>query len=270
MMLCFVLLAGVLTAVLLGQFIKPLVRKWKLERPNFLGQSIPLYGVFLVEVAVAMEGMLLLVLRDSHSATFLFTALIFGAVGLLDDLFGSRTVGGFRGHFGLLLRGKVTTGAIKALVGGFASLIVGLVVANGAIGSGLLNGALIALTANTLNLLDLRPGRAVSCFWLGAFLIVGTRLRHLSILPQFTCVLPAVAWVTMLDRSGKVMLGDAGSNLLGSLLGLAIVWESSATWKIVLVVLLVALHVVAEKLSISELIERNQVLKAIDSKLGVR
>ena len=82
------------------------------------------------------------------------------------------------------------------------------------------------------------------------------------------CV-PAVV-LTSLDRSARVMLGDAGSNVLGALLGLWMVCSSGNISKLFLLVLLIAVHIYAEKHSISKVIEANRFLRSLDRLLGER
>jgi UDP-N-acetylmuramyl pentapeptide phosphotransferase/UDP-N-acetylglucosamine-1-phosphate transferase len=71
------------------------------------------------------------------------------------------------------------------------------------------------------------------------------------------------------DSRGKAMMGDSGSNSLGAALGLTIAL-SAPKWIIPAIIWFATVHVYSEKRSISELIERNRVLRAIDRKLGVR
>ena len=60
--------------------------------------------------------------------SYFLVTLGFGALGLVDDLAGDRSVGGFRGHLGALRRGRLTTGAAKALGGGGLSLLAGYLI----------------------------------------------------------------------------------------------------------------------------------------------
>ena len=82
----------------------------------------------------------------------------------------------------------------------------------------LLGAGVIAGTANLLNLLDLRPGRALKAgLLLGAPLAGGParrgRRRRRSAPPP--ALLPA-------DLDEEIMLGDTGANALGALLGVAL------------------------------------------------
>lgn len=252
--------------------MRMLVGLSRLTRTNFQGKQIPCgFGFAVVMAAVPVYITMLLVRGlDFRAVLFGFTLMAFGTLGLFDDIYGTREAGGFVGHLGLLKKGRVSTGLIKAVVGGLLGLVVGGFVSGFALADTLINGLLITLFANLLNLLDLRPGRAVSCYWIGVLVLLLARHEKsqiwLSLLPTF---LPA-AVITALDRSAKVMIGDAGSNALGALLGLSIACEASLISKIIMIVLVSGIHVYSEAHSISELIERHRALRSVDRLLGVR
>ncbi len=244
---------------------------WHLERKNFKGKTIPAgFGFLLVLVAVPLYGLLLVLHVGGHIWAFLFAVLGFGAVGLIDDIYGTREAGGFRGHIGLLKKGKVSTGLLKAVVGGMLGLILGFVAAGFDPVQGFLNGFLISLCANTLNLLDLRPGRAVSCFWVGILALFFARTGRLSEWQSLLPILTPAVLLTVQDRSARVMLGDAGSNALGAVLGLALVYEIGFPMKVAVLLVMVIVHLYAEKYSISKLIESNRILRYVDRLLGER
>ena len=96
-------------------------------------------------------------------------ALGAGALGALDDLAGDSSSKGLRGHLTALAHGELTTGAVKilglAVTGLVSAALVDRPRAGGARALGavdtLVAGAVVAGAANLLNLLDLRPGRAL-------------------------------------------------------------------------------------------------------------
>jgi UDP-N-acetylmuramyl pentapeptide phosphotransferase/UDP-N-acetylglucosamine-1-phosphate transferase len=67
-----------------------------------------------------------------------------------------------------------------------------------------------------------------------------------------------------------MMMGDSGSNMLGAVLGMAFVFETSVSARIVWLALIVALHIFSEKYSISQTIEKKSVLRWVDRRLGER
>ncbi|MHB9126218.1 MAG: hypothetical protein ACYC4F_09760, partial [Armatimonadota bacterium] len=247
------------SAVVLTLLAALAMRRWGLLRPNFRGKLIPAgYGFMLVLVAVPLYAW-------SGSWTYLAAVAGFGLLGLIDDLYGTREAGGFGGHLGLLRRGRVSTGLVKAAGGGLLALALGLYLAEFRAWPGVLNGMVIALSANLLNLLDLRPGRAASLFWAGLVAVsAGSAQTFWRLVPV---AVPAV-WLTALDRSARVMMGDAGSNVLGAVLGLAVVERLSPGGRAAVFLALVAVHLFSERYSISRLIEGNRVLRTVDGLLG--
>jgi UDP-N-acetylmuramyl pentapeptide phosphotransferase/UDP-N-acetylglucosamine-1-phosphate transferase len=261
----------VLTAVSIPA-MRALARRWHLQRPNFKGKIIPVgFGFMLVLVGAPIYlWMLISGNGRAESAVFLIGVVGFGVLGLVDDVYGSREAGGFGGHLRLLCRGKVSTGLIKALVGGLIALGVGLFLSGFHVGEGLVNGLVISLSANFLNLLDLRPGRAVSCFWMGLVIVIFSTMKTLPVRRELVPIVVPAACLTVLDRSALVMMGDAGSNVLGAVLGIAIAYGAGLPGKAGFLLFVIAVHLYSEKRSISKLIESNEVLRRIDRLLGER
>lgn len=249
-----------------------LVRAWNLRRVNFHGVSIPAGFGFLIVTASVPVYLLMLAVRPHDAQTWMLLVAVigFGTIGLIDDIFGTRRAGGFHGHLGLLRHGKLSTGLAKMAVGGILGLGLGGVIAGFRPAETVVNGLLISLSANLLNLLDLRPGRAVSCFWVGMLALAAARYGVPSMRRELIPVLIPTVWLTFLDRSAKVMLGDAGSNLLGAVMGLALACETGFLVKLALIAFMIGVHAYAEKYSISKLIESNKALRSVDRLLGVR
>lgn len=263
-------LSIILTAICI-LIMKALARIWNLERSNFKGKRIPAgFGFVIALVTVPIYVGMLLYSKDSQSWAFLALILGFGVLGLLDDISGNRSVGGFKGHLGLLKHGKVSTGLIKAVAGGLLSLAVGLAISGFRLLPGILNGFIIALSANTINLLDLRPGRAVSLYWVGTIILLASKLAQVSVLEELVPVFVPALWLTAKDRSASIMLGDAGSNTLGAVLGLAFAYELGYAAKIIIIICLAGINFYSERHSISKLIENNRLLNRIDRLLGER
>jgi len=173
-------------------------------RTNHRGRSVSL-----------LSGPSLALAATAASALPLGAALAAGAgaglVGAYDDAMGGPGAKGFRGHLAALRRGELTTGAVK--IGGIA--VAGLASASGlrprAATDVLLGGAVIAGSANLLNLLDLRPGRALKVGGLAAL-----ALGQPGVAAASAVLLPG-------DLGERTMLGDAGANALGAILGAALV-----------------------------------------------
>jgi len=130
----------------------------------------------------------------------------------------------------------------------------------------LCDSLLIALAANSLNLLDLRPGRALK----GFLLLAGLALALRSFLPLvFGPLLAAVLVYAPSDLAGRVLLGDVGANALGAAAGLMLVLALPPTGRLIAVILLLALHLYCERASLTDLLARNRLLRFLDQ-LGTR
>ncbi|MCE5314831.1 MAG: hypothetical protein ABFD49_05735 [Armatimonadota bacterium] len=192
-------------------------------------------------------------------------------LGIIDDIWGTRKVGGFKGHFRkLLLERKLTTGAAKAIGGGIVGIAAGWIVSDGDVLRWILAAMLIPLASNILNLFDLRPGRAVAVFFLGLGVTCIAVGGHFTA-PWLVGIIAAVTLMfSVVDSKGKAMMGDSGSNALGAALGLTMALNTGIVFQAVAIVVIAAVHLYSEKHSVSALIERNPALRAIDRRLGVR
>lgn len=159
------------------------------------------------------------------------------AIGLADDLW-SGPERGFRAH----LRAGSTTGVLK---------LVGIPVV-GLLATRRLSGALlVGLAANALNQLDTRPGRALKAYVLAA-LAIDAPLRTAVLLAPY-------------DLREMAMLGDAGSNALGALLGLSSVNRFTGRGRVAAIGVLAGLTILGERHSLGGLIERTPVLRELDA-----
>jgi hypothetical protein len=157
-------------------------------------------------------------------------------VGLADDLW-SGPERGIRAH----LRAGRTTGALKAV----AIPLLGLARTRS------LSGALVvALAANFWNQLDTRPGRALKVY--------------LALAPAAGAPLGLAVLLAPYDLREMGMLGDAGSNALGAVLGSYSVDRMGARSRWSLAGALAALNLLGETRSLNELIERSPAVRALD------
>jgi hypothetical protein len=159
------------------------------------------------------------------------------AIGFADDLW-SGEERGFRAH----LAARRTTGVLKLL----GIPLVGLLATRK------LSGALlVGLSANALNQFDTRPGRALKVYLAGA-LATGAPLGTAVLLLPY-------------DLREMAMLGDAGSNALGSMLGLSSVSRLTERGRWVAIGALAGLTLLGERRSLGELIERTPILRELDA-----
>lgn len=191
-----------------------------------------------------------------------------GAFGIYDDLAedtSSRSKG-LRGHLTAAVHGELTTGGLKVLGIGAAGLAAAMIGADRTTPAAVrvvdigIDGALIAAAANLLNLLDLRPGRALKAGALAA--------AALTVTGQGTA--PAVVLGTTLaaaraDLAEADMLGDGGANALGALLGAGLALGAPRPVRVAALAVLVALTVASEKVSFSRVIADTPWLAAVDA-----
>jgi UDP-GlcNAc:undecaprenyl-phosphate/decaprenyl-phosphate GlcNAc-1-phosphate transferase len=263
-------------------FVLPPLLYWLLKRikrvePNYRKETIPSsYGV----VIVLWSGLMLWATAWLYSPLrpqvklWLVTLVGFGALGLLDDLKGDKTIKGLRGHFAAAGKGKITTGFVKAVGGVLLAFFLSWRLHAGNPPKLVIDAALIALCANFFNLLDLRPGRAGAIF-----LTLNAVVLWFSVqtsgwfwgVPLVTLIVLPTLIVWERDARAQVMMGDVGSNVLGASLALAIIEAGmSATVRGVVVLLLVGVHLLAERVSLTKLIESNPLLRFLDGLTGVR
>ncbi|MDO8683884.1 MAG: hypothetical protein Q7N50_10435 [Armatimonadota bacterium] len=268
------IIAAIIVSALAGLIALPrLLDSMGLRKKNFKGDMIPAaYGVQIAYFAVLGCAIIRVLDLSPARITMQYAVLIGGmaAFGFLDDAFGSRETGGFAGHFKkLLLERKLTTGAVKAIGGGALALALGWSVSKAA-PDWIINSLLIALSANALNLVDLRPGRALAVFAIGLLAVTAACGFRLSgAWPLAALILPT-AILAHKDVRGQAMMGDTGSNPLGAALGLTIAIDGPLSVKFTTIGLLIVLHLICERYSLSQIIERNPILRRIDSLLGVR
>jgi glycosyl transferase family 2 len=163
------------------------------------------------------------------------------AVGLVDDLW-SGPERGFRAH----LRAGRTTGTLKLVAIPLWALWRTRSV------SGAL---LVALSANAANQLDTRPGRALKAFLIGSAMLGGRPRRALV-----TAVLLAPY-----DHREMTMLGDAGSNAFGAMLGLESVRRLTGLRRASAIAALATLTALGERRSLGTLIESAPGLRSFDA-----
>ncbi len=181
------------------------------------------------------------------------------AFGGYDDLAGSGSRRGFRGHLGALAHGEVTTGAVK--LGGIgATGLVSAALLGGGPADVAINAGLVSGGANLLNLFDLRPGRALKVALASGTLLAtrpGARLAAAAPLGAAAALLPE-------DLGERAMLGDAGANALGALLGVAAGAGLSRPARLALLAAITGLTAASEVVSFTAVIERIPALRWLD------
>lgn len=266
--LLLVVLAGTATRVLLRSLL-PQMHRIGLVKENYAGHPLP-RAAGVVPGLVACGVMLLWYWAPAYGgwsnvqgATTASVAMLgFVLIGFLDDVVGDRSSGGLSGHGRRLLRGEITTGGLKALFGGLVALAA-VAPLSASPAEGILNAFIVAAAANGINLFDVRPGRALKMFFLSLFGLALLSFAH----PGWIIVLPGAASFVAFapeDFGGRAMLGDAGANGAGALLGVALVIVGTTMVKAIVAVGLVLLHVATERGSITSFIEQRSWLRRFD------
>jgi UDP-GlcNAc:undecaprenyl-phosphate/decaprenyl-phosphate GlcNAc-1-phosphate transferase len=222
-------------------------------RTNHRGESLTL----LEGPAVAVGAVAAALASGSRAGAAMALAGTGAAsFGAYDDLAEGKSRKGLRGHLGALAHGEVTTGAVK--LGGLgATGLASAVVAGGDPVDVAINAALIAGSANLLNLFDLRPGRAIK-----VAAISGAALAPAA--PLVAAPLGAAAALLPADLAEHAMLGDTGANALGAMLGTAAATSLPRPARLALLSGIVALTGASEKVSFTKVIERTAPLRWLD------
>ncbi|MEA2193771.1 MAG: hypothetical protein QOG42_205 [Solirubrobacteraceae bacterium] len=261
---------SLLVAVGLTPLVLSRLSEAGLTRENYRGRSLPVpLGLAIVPAAlIALIPVMLLarltdldVYPDNLGFAIVFVPGI-ALLGLIDDVL-SGAGRGWRGHGSDALGGALSTGLLKAA----GTLGLALLVASSLPGSNaefLLATAVLVLTTNAFNLLDLRPGRSVKTFvLLGIGLTIAT--QNTEALAGLGIFVAPVLVAGFFDLREKAMLGDAGSNAIGALAGLWLVLTLDTNGQLIALVVLVLVNLFGEFRSISNVIERLPLLRHLDS-----
>jgi UDP-N-acetylmuramyl pentapeptide phosphotransferase/UDP-N-acetylglucosamine-1-phosphate transferase len=246
-------------------------RAAELQRTNFHGRAVSLAGGPAL-AAGATVGAAFGARGAAATAAAVTAGAVSGAVGFYDDVVGNRpeqkAAKGFAGHLGALREGRVTSGLVKIAGVGGAALVASALLSRDRPRGGavdvLLGAGVIAGTANLLNLLDLRPGRALKAGALiGAPLAIG---RNGGVAAG---ALGAGAALAQADLNEEIMLGDAGANAFGALLGLALAARTGPAGRALALTVLAGLTAASEKVSFTKVIQDTPWLRRADE-LGRR
>ena len=237
-------------------------------RPNYAGRPVtllegPSYAVGVVAGALAAGA----------GAPAALAGLGAGVCGVLDDLAGDSSSKGLGGHLAAARRGELTTGAVKVAGLGVTGLMTAWTAdrsreragsqATGALAT-LVGGAVIAGSANIVNLLDLRPGRALKVVLLLAMpLVAGGRGAPVSAATAGAAAGGALAALPD-DLAGRSMLGDTGANSAGALIGTALVARTRLRGRLLALAALTILTLASERVSFTTVIESSPVLSRLD------
>ena len=232
-------------------------------RTNHRGETVTLLAGSAVAVGGIAGALAAGTSRRDRLAAVLAAAGA-AAFGGYDDLAGDRHSTGFRGHLGALRKGELTTGAVKLAGIGATGLAAALLADGGPGRDGaadrVINAALVAGSANLVNLFDLRPGRAIKATALAGGLLAAASGDAAAVSA------PVAASVALLpeDLAERAMLGDAGANALGALLGMAAATTLRRRDRLAMLSVIVGLTAASEFVSFTQVIERTAPLRWLD------
>lgn len=265
--------AGVLVAAGLWILTAPAFGGEVFARENYRGHILPTaVGVIAALAVLAVDAVVTLVVAagaepdaDAVRGLRLVTvaSLGFALLGLLDDLGGAGESGGFRGHLGALAHGRLTTGAAKLFGGAAVAVVVVSAREPDSLGRLLADGALVALAANLGNLFDRAPGRTTKVT-LVAFALLVAAAGAEPVLAGVALAVGAGAGLLTADLSERLMLGDAGANVLGAALGLGVVLACSPGVRTAVLVVVALLNLASERVSFSRVINAVPPLRTAD------
>lgn len=267
MTLVVAVVAGFLAGRLLRLLLREVLASPVLARENYRGHVLPTAaGVVLPLAVLAVEGGRSL--ADPITVARLATVVVavgMGLLGLFDDLVGAGDARGFRGHVLSIVRGRLTTGGVK-LLGGVAVALVAvapLVGRTASVGRLLADGALVALAANLGNLFDRAPGRTTKV-GVVAFVALAVVTAADPALTGVAVVVGAAAALLLDDLHERLMLGDAGANVVGGVLGLGVVIACAPSTRTTVLVVVALLNVASEVVSFSRVIQAVPPLRWFD------
>ncbi|SER25828.1 hypothetical protein [Microlunatus flavus] len=259
--------AGVLGAVAVGRTDEERARPWR--RTNHAGASVTLLEG-PVAVGAALLGCAVDALTGAPAARTGAVAVAVagaGVVGAYDDLAGSAQARGFRGHLSALRHGRLTSGTVKIVGVGLSGLGAAVLLTRGrpTRGAGrvadvLVDTALVAGTANLVNLLDLRPGRAAK-----VVVLLSAPLARRGGGPALGAALGSLPT----DLAARSMLGDCGANALGAATATAAAASLPRPARLLALAGVAALNLASERVSFTAVIARTPVLAWLDG-LGRR
>jgi hypothetical protein len=273
-MLSGLIVSALVAAVALGPWLADMLRTG-LARENYAGRRLafpagaPLVACSLIALAplAILDDRADLDLLDPGLQRWMVYVLGVALLGLLDDALGrghvADTARGWRGHARAVTSGAFSTGAIKAV----GALALAAYATSGLGRQGIdyvADLALLLLTTNLFNLLDLRPGRVEKVFvvLLAGLCIGAWDSQPIELLGLFIGPVLVGASFTLRERA---MLGDTGSNLVGALAGVAMLVTLGDTGRWIALAVVFALTIFGEFRSISKTIESVPPLRWLDS-----
>lgn len=233
---------------------------------NYRGRRIPAIGG-IAFVPIQLLAVLLLLLsktgEQNLNTSYIALVLSMGFSGVVDDLIGDKKTKGLTHHIKSTLKGAMTTGFLKAFIGFSTAFIISIGISD-TYSELIVNVLIISLFANTINLFDLRPGRAAKVFTAFSVILLASSADRLNDAAPLLVLFLTVCLYMGYDLKEICMLGDTGANILGITLGYYSVMLLGIKSRLMLLALLVMLNALSERLSISDIIKNSRLLTYLD------
>jgi UDP-N-acetylmuramyl pentapeptide phosphotransferase/UDP-N-acetylglucosamine-1-phosphate transferase len=229
---------------------------------NYRGQPVvtSMGLTFIFPCALSIIPFMVAGIEPEHMA-FLTVVTSLTLTGFIDDVLGEATIKGIKGHVAELIKGRISTGGVKLIITALVGMFVSRYYHKSLIAWGVY-ALLFSLFVNFINLMDLRPGRAIKVFLLSVILLM--ILGGFSNVWILTPVLTALPFHMKGEMEEKYMLGDTGANLLGGIAGFYAIKAVTLAPAAVMAAVLLSIHVIAEYRSLSRFIESIPALRFID------
>lgn len=242
---------------------EPQLAGWR--RTNFHGREVSLSGG-LSAASGALAGAVI------GASALRIPSLIAGGTALIaggyDDLLAPNAEQasdkGLAGHIRALRAGRASGGVVKVAVIGVGAILAAACMPKAGEDRRwievLVDSALIAGSANLLNLFDLRPGRV------GKIVIAGSAMSAAfgALSGPAAAAFGASTAVLADDLAESTMLGDLGANTLGALIGVQLAAGSSRSRRVALLIV-AALTLASERISFTQVIDTVPALRWLDS-----
>ena len=265
-----VLLAGFLSAAITLVLVFRLRDLRAPRAANYRGQRLPVVlglaitaGLTIAIVAVALvdAGQYRLFPSSRAGLEILASILLVFGGGMVDDVQPSRVHGLVR-HFQELFQGRVTSGIVKLAVTVVAAAVFGVATRQHGLRLALCI-PLVAGAANLWNLLDVAPGRAIKWFLPAGGVALALRPTY-GFAPFEAAALGGALIALPFDLAEVAMLGDSGAYVLGFVAGGGLFLRLSTVGAAIALMVVVALHVLAETVTLSRIIRGTPPLRWLD------
>lgn len=259
----FLLIYVLLIATFLLYSFRKLAIKCSHLETNYKGERIPVGSGSIIPFSLLFITPFI----DNQHLTndwmnYYLLSFALGIIGFVDDRYGNKEVKGIKGHLLHLIKDKkISTGLLKLILISFVGFLISIKLYEQWL-TILLATITFSIWTNIINLLDVRPGRAIKGFLILAFITIFFHFSEIGFLEWLTILLALLLFIV--DIMEWWMLGDTGSNIIGGIVGYWIILHSSQIELLLYLLIGSLLTIYAEKKSFSRWIDSHPIIKKID------